>query len=58
MVIVIVFFLLGGLLTRYGCQAFLPSESTITGLVYASERIDAFDFNGTVIKIDLNSALL
>ena len=59
MLIVIVFFLVGGLLTRYGCQAFLPSDQNITGLVYAAKRIDAsFDFNDKTIKIDLNTAIL
>ena len=59
MIIVVIFFLVGGLLTRYGCQAFLPSEGNITGLVYAANRIDAsFEFQGKQINIDLNTAIL
>ena len=58
MLVVIVFFLLGGLLTRYGCQAFLPTGDNITGLVYAATRIDPFEFNNTIIELDLNTAIL
>ena len=58
MLIVVVFFLLGGLLTRYGCQAFLPNGDNITGLVYAATRIDPFEFNNTIIELDLNTAIL
>ena len=59
MIVVIVVFLAGGLLTRYGCQAFLPDDGNITGLAYLQNQINTeFTFNDELIDIDLNAAIM
>ena len=58
MLIVIVVFVAGGVLTRYGCQAFKPNGQEMEGLVYVEDLIDTtFEFNGQVVEINLNSAI-
>ena len=58
MIVVIAVFLAGGLLTRYGCQAFRPDDKNITGLVYVQNQINTeFEFNGELVDIDLNAAI-
>lgn len=58
MLIVIVVFIAGGVLTRYGCQAFKPNGQDMEGLVYVENMIDAnFEFNGQVVEINLNQAI-